>query len=110
VNPCGSSRKASSADSRACARPSANRRPAIRVPVAVKTGSLTAVKTSAPRAGSWLSRWTPSRRRLAEKPISRRAGRLASRFPTRKSQVSLIVVSVRSARPSLWYCLICECV
>jgi hypothetical protein len=32
-----------------------------------------------PSAGSWLSRWTSSRRRLAEKPICRSAGRLVSR-------------------------------
>ena len=30
--------------------------------------------------GSWLSRWTPSRRRLAVKPIFRRAGRLSQPF------------------------------
>ena len=109
VNPSGSSRKTSSAASRAWARASAKRSPAVRVPSPVRTGSLTAANTSAPRAGSWLSRWTPSRRRLAEKPISRRAGRLVSRFPIRKSRVSLIVVSVRNARPSLWYCLIVAC-
>ena len=32
-------------------------------------------------------------------------GRLVSRLPIPKSRVSLMVVSVRSARPSLWYCL-----
>jgi hypothetical protein len=37
---------------------------------------------------------------LAEMPISRNAGRLVSRFPIPKSRVSLIVVSVRRARPS----------
>lgn len=36
----------------------------------------------------------------AAKPIGRRAGRLTRRFPTPKSRVSLIVVSVRRARPS----------
>jgi len=34
------------------------------------------------------------------------AGRLCSRFPIPKSRVSLMVVSVRNALPSLWYCLI----
>ena len=47
-----------------------------------------------------------SGRRLAVKPFCRSAGRLVSRLPIRKSQVSLMVVSVRRARPSLWYCLI----
>jgi hypothetical protein len=56
--------------------------------------------------GSWLMRWTSSRRRLAVKPICRRAGKLVSRLDNLKSRVSLIVVSVRSARPCLWYCLI----
>src|SRR4249920_4246792 len=46
----------------------------------------------APSSGSWSSRWTPSRRRLAEKPISRRAGRLPRPFPMLKSQLSLMVV------------------
>ena len=59
--------------------------------------------------GSWLSRSRRSRRRVAEKPTSRRAGRLVSRLPIWKSRVSLMVVSVRSARPSLWYCLIVAC-
>ena len=81
----------------------------MRCPVSVVIGSCTAVNASAARIGLWLSRWTPSRRRLAEKPISRSAGRLVSRFPIPKSRVSLIVVSVRSARPSLWYCLILVC-
>jgi hypothetical protein len=36
---------------------------------------------------------------LAVKPICRRAGRLVSRLDSPKSRVSLIVVSVRSARP-----------
>src|SRR4051794_8708602 len=79
------------------------------VSIGGEDGAVTAVKPSAPRAGSWLSRWTPSRHRLADKPISRRAGRLVSRLPIPKSRVSLIVVSVRSARPSLWYCLIVAC-
>ena len=35
----------------------------------------------------------------------RSAGRLRSRLPMPKSRVLLMVVSVRSARPSLWYCL-----
>jgi len=54
---------------------------------------------------SALVRWTSSRRRLAEKPIPRSAGRLWSRLPTPKSRVSLMVVSVRRARPSLWFLL-----
>jgi hypothetical protein len=70
----------------------------MRWPVAVVTGSVMAASASAPSVGSWLSRWTRSRRRLAEKPISRSAGRLVSRFPMAKS-VSLMVVSVRSALP-----------
>ena len=58
---------------------------------------------------SWSSRWTPRRRRLAEKPISRSAGRSPRPFPMRKSRVSLMVVSVLSARPSLWYCFTVVC-
>ncbi len=81
----------------------------MRCPSAVTIGACTAAKASAARIGLWLSRWTPSRRLLAEKPTSRSAGRLVSRLPISKSQVSLIVVSVRSARPSLWYCLILVC-
>ena len=50
----------------------------------------------------------PSRRRLAVKPICRSAGRLVSRFPIPKSRVSLMVVSVLIALPSLWYCFIFE--
>ena len=78
----------------------------MRVPVSVTIGAVRSVNAWAPRIGSWLRRWTPSRRRLAVKPICRRAGRLVSRFDSPKSRVSLIVVSVRSALPSLWYCLI----
>jgi hypothetical protein len=37
---------------------------------------------------------------VGEKPICRSAGRLVSRFESPKSWVSLIVVSVRRARPS----------
>lgn len=40
---------------------------------------------------------------MAVKPICRSAGRLWRRLPTPKSRVSLIVVSVRSALPSLWF-------
>ncbi|MGB6721532.1 MAG: hypothetical protein WBE72_12100 [Terracidiphilus sp.] len=52
--------------------------------------------------------WTPSRRRLAVKPICRSAGRLVSRLDSPKSLASLMVVSVLIALPSLWYCLIFE--
>jgi len=45
--------------------------------------------------------WTSRRRRLAWKPICRRAGRFFSSLPIPKSRVLLMVVSVRSARPSL---------
>ena len=44
-----------------------------------------------------------------EAPPHEGAGRLVSRFPIWKSRVSLMVVSVRSARPCLWYCLIRQC-
>ena len=72
------------------------------------TGSVTWARAPAPVMGSWLSVWTASSRRLAEKPICRSAGRLVSRFPIPKSRVSLTVVSVLRALPSLWYCLIFE--
>ena len=45
-------------------------------------------------------------RLLAVKPTSRSAARLVNRFPMVKSRVLLMVVSVRNARPSFWYCLI----
>jgi hypothetical protein len=76
VNPFGRSRKTRSAQSSAWARVSAKRSPAMWAPFSVITGSLTAVKVSRPAAGSWLSCWTPSRRRLAVKPTSQSAGRL----------------------------------
>ena len=72
-------------------------------------GWVTWWKTVSPMIGSWLIVWASRRRRLAEKPTSRRAGRLHSRLPIQKSRVSLMVVSVRRARPSLWYCLIRVC-
>jgi hypothetical protein len=72
----------------------------MRVPVSVRIGVVSSVKARAPRIGSWLRRWTPSRRRLAVKPICRSAGRFVSRLDSPKSRVSLIVVSVRSALPS----------
>jgi hypothetical protein len=72
----------------------------MRVPVSVVIGAVSSVKARAPWIGSWLRRWTRSRRWLAVKPICRSAGRLISRFDSLKSPVSLIVVSVRSARPS----------
>ena len=69
------------------------------MPVSVVMVAVTACRASAPVIGSWLSRWACSRRLLAEKPISRRAGRLVGRLPIWKSVVSLIVVSVRNALP-----------
>jgi hypothetical protein len=74
----------------------------------VTIGAVRSVKVAAPRIGSWLMRWAASSRRLAGKPICRRGGRFVSRLEIPKSRVSLIVVSVRSALPSLWYCLILE--
>ena len=73
----------------------------MRCPSWVVIGWCTAVKASAARIGLWLSRPALSRRLLAVKPTSRRAGRLVSRFPMPKSRELLMVVSVRSARPSL---------
>jgi hypothetical protein len=96
----------SRACSKACTRVSPKRSPGMRVPTSVMIGAVSSVNAWAPRIGSWLRRWTPSRRRLAVKPICRSVGRLVSRFDSPKSPVSLIVVSVRSALPSLWYCLI----
>ena len=61
---------------------------------------------SSPITQSWLSCWTSRRRRLAVKPIFRNAGRFVSPLLTLKSRGLLMVVSVRNARPSLWYCLI----
>ena len=79
------------------------------MPVPVVSAAVMVSSASAPVIGSWPSDWTRSRRRLAWVPISRRAGRLVSRLPIPKSVVSLMVVSVRNALPSLWYCLIRVC-
>ena len=84
VTPRGSRRKIPGADSSAWTPGSVKRIPGMRCPVVVVvvvTGSVIAASAVAPSAGSWLSRWTRSRRRLAEKPISRRVGRLVSRLP-----------------------------
>ena len=89
----------SRACSKACTRVSPKRSPGMRVPTSVMIGAVSSVNAWAPRIGSWLRRWTPSRRRLAVKPICRSVGRLVSRFDSPKSPVSLIVVSVRSALP-----------
>ena len=50
-------------------------RPAVRVPAGLMTGWVRAARAAAPSAGSWLIRWTPSRRLLAVKPISFSSGR-----------------------------------
>ncbi len=54
-------------------------------------GVVSSVNVWAPRIGSWLMRWTRRRRRLAVKPICRRAVRLLvlSRLDSPKSRVSL---------------------
>jgi len=85
VKPRGSSRWMSRACSSAWARGSPNRSPGIRVPAGVISGAVRAVKARAPAMGSWLIVWTPSRRRLAVKPICRRSGRLVSRLGMPKS-------------------------
>jgi len=72
----------------------------MRLPSWWMMGAVRLVKAFAPWTGSWLMRWTPSRRRLAVKPICRRAGRFVSRLESPKSLVSLIVVSVLIALPS----------
>ncbi len=108
MKPLGSSLKAHKAASRAWTRSSVKRRPAVRVPAAVMTGAVMAVIAAAPSAGSWLIFWTSSRRRLAVKPACRSAGRFDSPLPMPKSPGSLMTVSVRSALPSLWYCLILD--
>ncbi|MDQ3898941.1 MAG: hypothetical protein M3319_00280 [Actinomycetota bacterium] len=84
----------SSAWSSAWARWSPRRNPGMRCPLLVMIGWCTAVKACSARIGLGLGCWTPSRRQLAKKPISRSADRWVSRFLTPKSLVSLIVVSV----------------
>jgi hypothetical protein len=79
------------------------------VPASVMTGRVMWRIAAWPSAGSWLSFSTSSSRRVARKPAARSAGRLSSRLPMPKSRASLIVVSVLSALPSLWYCFIFEC-
>ena len=67
------------------------------MPLGRTMGAVRLVNACAPRMGSWLIVWTPSRRRLAAKPICRRSGRLVSRLGMPKSAgASLMVVSVRS--------------
>src|SRR5659263_213481 len=105
VNPGGSSRWTSRACRSAWTRTSPKRIPGMRVPSLPTRGAVRSRNAWAPRTGSWLMRWTPSRRRFAGKPICRRAARFVSRLDSPKSRVSLIVVSVRSALPSLWYLL-----
>jgi hypothetical protein len=100
------------AASRAWLRCSPRHRPGMWPPAAVVMRAVMACRASVPVIGSWLIDRTPSRRRLAVEPIYRSACRLVSRFPVRKSVVSLMAVSVRvrSAVRSLWYCLIrCAC-
>ena len=93
------------AASRAWVRAESIGRAGTRAPVGLWVGLVRSVMAVAPMVGSWLRRWTASSRRLAEKPTSRSAGRLHSRLPMPKSRLSLMVVSVRSALSSLWYCL-----
>ena len=62
---------------------SPKRNPGMRVAWSVTRGVVRSVKAFAPRIGSWLMVWTPSRRRLAVKPSCRRAGRLVSRLVNR---------------------------
>src|SRR6266511_3149587 len=88
VKPWGSSRWMSRACSSACTRGSPKRSPGMRVPASVTIGVVRLVSAWAPRIGSWLRCWTPSRRRLAVKPICRSAGRLVSRLDSPKSRVS----------------------
>ena len=99
ANPSGCSRNSGSAASRAWLRCCPSCSPGMWVPVLVVIGAVTLCRASAPVIGSQLSDWTRSRRLLAEKPISRSAGRLVSRLPIEKSVVSLMVV--RSVMPSL---------
>ena len=75
VKPLGSSRKAHKADSSAWTRLLVTGIPAVRVPAGLMTGLLRADRVAAPSAGSWLIRWTSSRRLLAVKPISFSSGR-----------------------------------
>ena len=77
---------------------------AVRVPAGLMNGWVRAVTVAAPSAGTRLIRWTSSRGQLTVKPISFSSGRCIP-LATLKSRVSLMVVSVLSAMPSLWYCL-----
>ena len=63
-------------------------------------GLLSCSKHGGPSVALWLRRSTRNRRRLTCKPIVLRSSRLPSKRSTSKSQVSSIVVSVRSARPN----------
>jgi len=99
-NPRGNRRNTNSALNSARTNGSANRSALARCP-ATSVGSLIWRNASSPIEQSWLRRWTSRRRRLAWKPIFRKAGRLFSPLLMAKSRVLLTVVSVRRPRPSL---------
>ena len=110
-NPWGSRRNMTRADSSAWVRTASNGRADARCWLTT-IGSATARKASSPMVGSLLRRSTSRRRLLAQKSTWGGSGRLHSRFPILKSWLSwlsLMVVSVRSALPSLCYCLILLC-
>ena len=81
---------------------------ATRAPVPVMTGAQIWRITAWPSAGSWLSFSTASSRRVAEAGCPQR-GQVIELFADAEVRASLIVVSVLSALPSLWYCFIFEC-
>src|SRR3954454_18894643 len=89
VNPSRWVRKVSNAENRAWLRGFPIGSPGTRLPCAVSTGSVTSWRAAVPAIGSWSSRWTPSRRRLAEKPIFRSADRFTR--PFRKAEVAGVV-------------------
>src|SRR6266699_2450538 len=100
AKPRGRSRNMHRAASRAWARGSPRRRPAIRVPALVVRGWLIWRSAAWPATGSWLSLSAASSRRLAAKPMARRVGRLVSRLPMPKSTAGVVDGGFGPQRPS----------
>src|SRR5512144_1802559 len=79
----------SRACSRAWTRASPNRSPGIRVPSVVTIGTVRSVKAWAPRTGSWLMRWAPSRATVGGEADLPQRGQVGQ--PFRQSEVPGVV-------------------
>ena len=108
MNPRGVRAKPNRALSTAWVRGASKRIPATRRPF-MCWGWQTVSNASTPAAASRVRVWASSSRWQAANPTWARSGRLGSRLRIPKSAVSLTVSSVRTARFSLKYCLMREC-